>query len=100
LRCPFIQSKENGGKDLLKYIVGEFGAVRFGKISFRFVSFDFVSFYFVSFDFVSFRFDRFRFVSFDFALYALCAGKKKKKYHCTENQNLNVNTERHRQTSL
>lgn len=27
-------------------------------------------------------------------------GKKKKKYHCTENQNLNLNTERHRQTSL
>jgi hypothetical protein len=26
--------------------------------------------------------------------------KKKKKYHCTENQNLNLNTERHRQTSL
>ena len=25
--------------------------------------------------------------------------KKKKKYHCTENQNLNLNTERHRQTS-
>jgi hypothetical protein len=25
---------------------------------------------------------------------------KKKKYHCTENQNLNLNTERHRQTSL
>ena len=29
-----------------------------------------------------------------------CARKKKKKYHCTENQNLNLNTERHRQTSL
>ena len=27
-------------------------------------------------------------------------GRKKKKYHCTENQNLNLNTERHRQTSL
>jgi hypothetical protein len=26
--------------------------------------------------------------------------KKKTKYHCTENQNLNLNTERHRQTSL
>jgi hypothetical protein len=26
--------------------------------------------------------------------------KKKKKYHCTENQNLNQNTERHQQTSL
>ena len=26
--------------------------------------------------------------------------RKKKKYHCTENQNLNLNTERHRQTSL
>ena len=27
-------------------------------------------------------------------------GEKKKKYHCTENQNINLNTERHRQTSL
>jgi hypothetical protein len=26
--------------------------------------------------------------------------KKKEKYHCTENQSLNLNTERHRQTSL
>jgi hypothetical protein len=30
----------------------------------------------------------------------LCEEKKKKKYHCTENQNLNLNTERHRQTRL
>ena len=26
--------------------------------------------------------------------------EKKKKYHCTENQNLNLNTERHRQTIM
>ena len=26
--------------------------------------------------------------------------KKKEKYHCSENQSLNLNTERHRQTSL
>ena len=30
----------------------------------------------------------------------MCEEKKKKKYHCTENQNLDLNTERHRQTRL